>query len=62
MKGRNEFYMKLVAQITEVGYELKRTKGSHFIYSNGRRTISLNKDLNHMVYKRLLKECGLQEV
>lgn len=41
------------------GYKLIRTKGSHFIYSNGTRTISINKDLNMMVARRLIKENGL---
>lgn len=38
------------------GYRLIRTKGSHFIYTNGTRTISINKDLNVMVARRLIKK------
>lgn len=41
------------------GYSLIRTKGSHFIYSNGDETISINKDLNMMVARRLIKEHSL---
>lgn len=37
-------------------YSLIRIKGSHFVYSNGERTVSINKDLNMMVAKRLIKE------
>ncbi len=42
------------------GYRCERSKGSHFIYSNGVSTISINKDLNCMVAKRLVKEYELQ--
>lgn len=40
-------------------YELVRIRGSHFMYSNGHRTVSVNKDLNMMVAKRLIKEYEL---
>ena len=43
------------------GYHKVRTKGSHFIYCNGENTIAVNKDLNRMVRKRLLKENNLME-
>ncbi len=42
------------------GYEYQRCKGSHFIYSNGVNTIAVNKDLNRMVARRLLKQYNLQ--
>lgn len=42
------------------GYEYVRAKGSHFIYCNGIYTISVNKDLNCMVAKRLIKQYHLQ--
>ncbi len=38
------------------GYRCDRKKGSHSIYTNGTRTISINKDLNRMVAGRLIKE------
>ena len=38
------------------GYKLKRIKGSHYIYSNGKHTVAVNKDLNRMVKRRLVKE------
>ena len=62
MKGRNEIYIKVATALLNAGYEKKRCNGSHFIFSNGQKTISLNKDLNRMVARRILKECNLQEV
>ena len=41
------------------GYRLDRINGSHFIYSNGNNSITVNKDLNKMVRKRLIKENNL---
>lgn len=42
------------------GYYATRWKGSHRIYSNDTgRIISVNKDLNMMVKKRLIKEYAL---
>ena len=38
------------------GYREIRSNGSHFIYSNGTNQITVNKDLNKMVRKRLIKE------
>ena len=40
------------------GYEYQRCRGSHFMYSNGKYTIAVNKDLNCMVAKRLIKPLG----
>ena len=37
------------------GYEYQRCKGSHFMYSNGVYTVAVNKDLNAMVAKRIIK-------
>lgn len=41
------------------GYEYIRCRGSHFIYKKGNRTISLPKNLNKMISKRLIKENAL---
>lgn len=41
------------------GYRHLRTKGSHSVYGNGERTISVNKNLNRMVAQRLIKEYAL---
>lgn len=43
------------------GYHKIRSNGSHFIYSNGHRQITVNKDLNQMVRRRLIKENHLVE-
>lgn len=43
------------------GYREIRSNGSHFIYSNGTNQITVNKDLNKMVWKRLIKENNLVE-
>ena len=43
------------------GYREIRSNGSHFIYSNGNNQITVNKDLNKMVRKRLIKENNLVE-
>ena len=43
------------------GYREIRSNGSHFIYSNGMNQITVNKDLNKMVRKRLIKENNLIE-
>lgn len=44
------------------GYVPNRVHGSHFIYRNRAlgRTISVNKDLNPMVKRRLIKEYSLE--
>lgn len=36
-----------------------RGKGSHSIYSNGNRTISICRSCNTMIIRRLIKEYGL---
>ena len=43
------------------GYREIRSNGSHYIYSNGINTITVNKDLNKMVRRRLIKENNLIE-
>ena len=43
------------------GYREIRSNGSHFIYSNGTNQITVNKDFNKMVRKRLIKENNLIE-
>lgn len=43
------------------GYREIRSKGSHFIYSSGTNQIVINKDLNKMVRRRLIKENNLIE-
>ena len=43
------------------GYHEIRSRGSHFTYSNGINQITVNKDLNKMVRRRLIKENNLKE-
>lgn len=57
MCSASKFDFKTMKKILKLnGYSLNRTKGSHFIYSNGCNTISINKDLNMMVARRIIKE------
>lgn len=51
-------HMKKVLYANE--YMYMRCRGSHFIYSNGVNTIVVNKDLNAMIAKRLIKTYHLQ--
>ena len=44
------------------GFSLQRVKGSHFIYKNGTDLISVPKNLNKMISRRLVKEYHLAEV
>ena len=62
MHGMNDNFIKAVEKLKKAGYEKKRCNGSHFIFSNGKHSVSINKDLNRMVAKRILKECGITEV
>lgn len=61
MKGRNENCMKMDKLLRKNDYRMVRTKGSHFIYTNGLRTVSVNKDLNKCVFSRLVKENELTD-
>lgn len=44
------------------GYELLRTKGDHYIYGNGKNTVTINRHINRMVAQRLIKENNLVEI
>ena len=41
------------------GYREIRSRGSHFMYGNGKNHITVNKDLNKMVQLRMIKENNL---
>lgn len=43
------------------GYKKIRSKGDHVTYSNGQKTITVNKGINRMVAQRLIKENDLRE-
>ena len=47
--------------LKENGYHEIRNRGNHFIYSNGNKQSTVNKDLNKMVRKRRIKENNLVE-
>ncbi|MGF0102038.1 type II toxin-antitoxin system HicA family toxin [Bariatricus sp. SGI.019] len=55
-KQMREFIPILISN----GYHEVRSNGSHFIYSNGKNKITVNKDLNKMVRRRLIKENSLR--
>lgn len=42
--------------LNENGYEFARCNGSHFIYKKGDKTVSVPKNLNSMIGRRLIKE------
>lgn len=50
---------EVVSALESSGYALRRHRGSHYIYSNGEDTVVINKNLNKMVGKRLIKEHNL---
>lgn len=41
------------------GFKLSRQSGDHSIYTDGNRTVSINKRINKMVALRLIKENNL---
>lgn len=43
------------------GFELSRTRGSHFMYKKEGRTLVVNKGLNKLVARRLIREYQLAE-
>ena len=53
--NRREFEQLL----NENGYEFARCRGSHFIYKKANMTVSVPKNLNKMVGRRLIKEHNL---
>lgn len=53
--SRREFEQLL----NENGYELARSRGSHFVYKKESITISVPKNLNKMIGRRLIKEYNL---
>ena len=53
--NRREFEQLL----NENGFELARCRGSHFVYKKETETISVPKNLNKMIGRRLIKEHNL---
>lgn len=56
MAYRSKEIKEIIPLLRRNGYSKIRTKGSHFIYSNGKNTISINLKLNEMVKRRIIKE------
>lgn len=50
---------EFVRLLNENGYEFARCKGSHFIYKKGNEMVSVPKNLNSMIGRRLIKEHNL---
>lgn len=42
------------------GFELVRTRGSHYVFKRGDEEIVTNKDINKMIIRRLIKTHNLQ--
>lgn len=42
------------------GYRLDRVNGSHYIYSNGEKSIAVKQKMNKMIARRLIKENDLK--
>ena len=58
--GQYDYRRKTDEENTGNGYEYKRCKGSHFMYSNGTNTVAVNNHLNKMVAQRIIKQYHLQ--
>ena len=43
------------------GFELVRQQGSHYIFKRGDESITMNRDINLMVIRRLIKEHNLHQ-
>ena len=41
------------------GFELVRQRGSHYIFQRGSEHVTMNRDINLMVIRRLVKEHNL---
>ena len=62
MSQWNTEFKAITKVLKEKGYSLDRVRGSHYIYTNGKHTFSVNKNLNRMVFQRLMKEVKAVEV
>ena len=53
--SKREFHRVLL----DNGFELVRTRGSHYVFKRGNEEIVTNKDINKMVIRRLIKTYNL---
>ena len=58
MKDYND--REFIMILNNNGYRHIRSRGSHAVYSNGVRTLTINKGINRMVVRRLVKEYDLE--
>lgn len=54
--NKREFHRILL----DNGFELVRTRGSHYVFKRGEEEIVTNKDPNKMMIRRMLKTHNLQ--
>ena len=62
MKAKRQWTSReFIRLLKDNGYSHKRTKGDHYIYKNGKKTIIFNfRGLNCMVANRIVKENNLE--
>ena len=54
--NKREFHRILL----DNGFELVRTRGSHYVFKRGDEELVTNKDINKMIIRRLIKTHNLQ--
>lgn len=52
----NKLHKQFVKELRSYGFYKVRQKGSHSTYTNGKKNITVNENLNRMVMQRLRKE------
>lgn len=61
MKAKDYDLQSFRRLLSKNGYIYDHCTGSHFVYKKGSRSLVINKDVNRMVARRLIKEYGLEE-
>lgn len=59
MRAKTYSRREFTQLLNENGYEFARCRGSHFVYKKDNVTISVPKNLNKMIGRRLIKEHNL---
>lgn len=59
MRAKTYSRREFTQLLNENGYEFARSRGSHFVYKKENVTISVPKNLNKMIGRRLIKEHNL---
>ena len=60
MTNKTYNYNEVARLMRQNGYQPIRTTGSHIIWSNGVYNITINKNINKMVLRRLVKTYDLR--